>query len=316
MNDILQYKGLALEGGGVLGTAYAGVTRALEEHGILNDMNLFAGTSAGSIAAGVLGCKAGHEFMTRTLRNLDYNIFLDDSWGIIRDIRLLFKSYGWHKGDAFCRWYRGVLQELTGNGDITFEEAFNRYGTTIKMVGVNVTQGKVRIFDRLSNPNMIIYKAARISMSVPGLIASVKLNGDHYVDGGLMMNYPISVFDDTYYLSPDGLKWYQENMPYELQKVPFNNNEILGIKLDNRQEILYSNGQRRLSIDGPKEFAKRTAIAVYNLAQQAHIRDYHWKRTCVIDCNDIDSLDFDISNDKRDYLIQRGYEYTLRFINR
>ena len=45
---------LALEGGGVKGVAFAGAARALEEAGLLQRFEGFAGTSAGSQAAALL----------------------------------------------------------------------------------------------------------------------------------------------------------------------------------------------------------------------------------------------------------------------
>ena len=45
---------LVFKGGGVLGIAYAGAIHALEDKGLLDNINSVAGTSAGSMVAIIL----------------------------------------------------------------------------------------------------------------------------------------------------------------------------------------------------------------------------------------------------------------------
>ena len=51
MNNV---KNLALKGGGVLGIAYAGAIKVLEDQNILDGIEAVSGTSAGSIVATLL----------------------------------------------------------------------------------------------------------------------------------------------------------------------------------------------------------------------------------------------------------------------
>jgi len=70
----------------MLGVAYVGAIRALSERGYLANLKHFAGTSAGSIVAGALACKVSVTYIANLMQNVDFNEFLDDSWGIVETI--------------------------------------------------------------------------------------------------------------------------------------------------------------------------------------------------------------------------------------
>ena len=73
------YRWLVLEGGGVKGIAYGGAIRALEDAQLLDKVEGFSGTSAGSQAAALLAAGYSGAEMDRTLRELDFKKLLDDS---------------------------------------------------------------------------------------------------------------------------------------------------------------------------------------------------------------------------------------------
>ena len=49
---------------------------------------------------------------TDLLLELDFKNFLDDSWGVVRDLRRVSRKYGWHKGDFFRNWIGERIREL------------------------------------------------------------------------------------------------------------------------------------------------------------------------------------------------------------
>ena len=73
------YRWVVLEGGGVKGIAYGGAVRALDDAGLLSEVEGFAGSSAGSQAAALLAAGYSGEEMGRTLRDMDFKQLLDDS---------------------------------------------------------------------------------------------------------------------------------------------------------------------------------------------------------------------------------------------
>ena len=106
------------------------------------------------------------------------------------------------------------------------------------MTGSNLTTGECETFSHLDTPDLIIADAVRISMSIPMvwrphkyyIKAEDKENGKKvrpdkqnydYVDGGLLNNYPISLFD----------KKIAKNGAYD-----YVNKETLGFKLTTKKE--------------------------------------------------------------------------------
>ncbi|HET6364250.1 MAG TPA: patatin-like phospholipase family protein [Nitrospirota bacterium] len=93
------FKNLIFEGGGVKGIAYLGSLAVLAEKGILQNMRRIGGTSAGAINAILLGLGFSPDETKDIPWSLDFNKFMDDSWGIVRDTDRLVKDFGWYKGD-------------------------------------------------------------------------------------------------------------------------------------------------------------------------------------------------------------------------
>ena len=52
----------------------------------------------------------------------NYIFFLDHKWGLLSLIPNLLSGYGWNPGNRMLEWFGKVLEEATGNADITFQE--------------------------------------------------------------------------------------------------------------------------------------------------------------------------------------------------
>jgi NTE family protein len=99
-----QFRNLVFEGGGVKGIAYVGAIQVLAQRGALTGIRRVGGTSAGAINALILtlGYDLGEQ--KTILESTDFSRFMDDSFGVIRDIRRLATKFGWYKGDFFSGW--------------------------------------------------------------------------------------------------------------------------------------------------------------------------------------------------------------------
>ena len=86
-------------------------------------------------------------------------------------------------------------------------------------MGVNANTGKTEVFSFEHTPDVIISDAVRISMSIPVLYEPHALYakneeglrvpyepklGQVYIDGGVLDNYPLWLFDKAGYLNPEG----------------------------------------------------------------------------------------------------------------
>ena len=102
------FENIVCEGGGAKVVAIGGTLIELEKRGILQNLKKYCGTSAGAIVAtGLCVGYTGAE-IAKLLLDTDFNQFLDDSWGITKDVYRLYNEYGFYIGDAFHKF----IQEL------------------------------------------------------------------------------------------------------------------------------------------------------------------------------------------------------------
>ena len=157
--------GLALGGGAAKGLAHIGVIRALEEVGIPIDM--IGGASMGSIIGACCAMGKNYHAMLHLCKNLfiDINPFTDYTLPIISVVR----------GRKLDRM--GKL----AYGDSNIEDLWIPYFC----VSTNLTTSRLKIHHR-----GLLRDAVRTSSSVPGVVAPVFLDGEVYVDGGVINNLP------------------------------------------------------------------------------------------------------------------------------
>lgn len=243
------FRNLVFEGGGVLGLAYIGALEILEEKDILKDIKRIGGASAGAINALLLSLGYTNSELKDILIKLDFNNFLDDSWGIVRDSKRLVEKFGWYKGNYFRNWVRDLIEAKTGNKHSTFKDLKDQGYKELFLMGSNLSTGYSEIFSHEHTPTTRVADAVRISMSIPLFFQAMRdFRQDVFVDGGLLDNYPVKLFDRRKYV--DGSKkkncretgYYDEtNEQLDIRRVAEKcvyNKETLGFRLDKEEEIL------------------------------------------------------------------------------
>lgn len=195
------YEYIVFSGGGIKGISYCGILKILEEQGILKKLKGYAGTSAGSIITSLLAVGYTANELKEIMMKLNFGDFLDDKW-LVEDAINFVKDYGAVEGEFFHEFMGKLIKEKTGNPDYTFDDLFNDKGITLVIVTTDLSR-KVPIFfypnckDKKYR-NMSIRKAVRMSMSIPFLFEPITFDNDLYVDGGVLDNYPLHVFDGEY----------------------------------------------------------------------------------------------------------------------
>lgn len=102
-------KNLVFEGGGVKGVAYVGVLEALNNQGILQQIERVAGTSAGAITACLISLRLPAKTIANTVLTMDLGSF-DDKENLLKKLHY----YGLHPGDTFLKW---IKKQIT-NADL------------------------------------------------------------------------------------------------------------------------------------------------------------------------------------------------------
>jgi NTE family protein len=176
---------------------------------------------------------------------------MDNSFGFVRDFRRLWREFGWNKGDYFLEWCGELIQSKLGSKHATFDDLVQKSGIELYVVGTNLSTGYAEVFSRERHPDLTLVEAVRISMSIPLFFAARRLgpNNDVYVDGGVMLNYPVKLFDRLKYIDLSEkdvvaryTNYYDEENAKFLAKYPDRspyvyNRQTLGLRLDKRDEI-------------------------------------------------------------------------------
>lgn len=188
---------LMLSGGGAHGFYHAGVIKALVENNLLP--NVIAGSSAGSIIAGVVAVRTDDEvleFLTKynvKLNFLGSNITEQDrtafapsflspmqvllpqgGFEFLRDALILLNRFLAKRYVLDTKTLRDCLRSVMG--DYTFREAYDRTG---RIVNVTVTPLSADDYPQLLNyltaPNVIIWSASLASCAIPNIFRPVEL---------------------------------------------------------------------------------------------------------------------------------------------
>lgn len=331
-----RYRNLVFKGGGVRGIAYIGALQYLYERGVMRSISRVAGTSAGAITAlGVslyptdfLKFKALADSLdyhkvpseddarTPAITNKKVLTFIEKSreLAIFKNVQCsvrLLQQKGWYSSDQFYQWLRSIIAErfIVQKEAYTFAD-FSDIGLhkdqqpflDLYITGTDLTNRSPRLFSRETTPDMEVALAVRISMSIPLYFEAIQYQypgtqePQYYVDGGIMWNYPINLFDDRAYTRrlKDGAN--EETLGLFLFTPPEKTNYKLIKSILNHMEALFESisiVQEHLAIRSEKEYA----------------------RTIFIDDCGVDATDFDITIEDAKYraLVKSGYSASKAF---
>lgn len=191
------------EGGGVKAIALAGAVSVLEEHGY-EFVNL-AGTSAGAIVAALLAAGYNSQEIKGILLETDFTKFRDETllakFGILGKTLKVLLKYGVYSSDYFESWLNGLLYK---KGRLRFGDLRRngKCGCCFQAIASDLSGHRMLVLPRdlgdftANAESFSIARAVRMSMSIPVYYEPVYLNGHIIVDGGLLSNYPLWLFDD------------------------------------------------------------------------------------------------------------------------
>lgn len=183
--DIKQNKKniLILSGGSFKGFAYIGVLKALKKLNLLNDLNIFIGTSVGSIFSLLLSLNSCIEEIEEFINKINFNQLMNFN------IKNLYCNYGLNDGSTIINLLISFLNKKNFNQNLTFKELYKKTNNILIINSSNITKKINEVFDYLLTPDMEILKAVRMSISVPFIFSPVKFNNCLYVDGGIINSF-------------------------------------------------------------------------------------------------------------------------------
>ena len=175
---------IILSGGGINGIALLGSLEALHELKILDNINLYLGTSIGSIISLLLCIGYEPEELYNIILSLDFSNLYEI------DIKNIFSNYGLDTGDKIKTLLYKLLNDKGFDKNISF---INLYNTTKKHLYISVTilnTLEIKYFDYINNPDEIVIDIIMRSISIPGFFCPIKSDEIIYVDGALLDSFP------------------------------------------------------------------------------------------------------------------------------
>ncbi len=315
--DVSRRVDLVIEGGGVKGIALAGALEVLEERGYR--ANRVAGSSAGAIAGALATSGISGTKMVEILRGTDYREFEDGPWWtrpMLGKGLAILTRLGVHRGDSLSAWLERQMAEHAGP-DRTGTFADLRYrdpdpaqqlsgaqAFRLVVTASDLSAGRLRYLPTDADafgtaPEQLrVVEAVRASASIPLFFRPVRWKNTHgrtsvLVDGGMLSNFPVSVFD-----RPGG----------EPPRWP-----TFGVKLSAKPEADFGVRNR---IHGPLSFGKAVVDTVTGFYDRMHIDASHAvARTIFIDTAAVRPTQFDLSEDERELLYRKGREAATKFLD-
>lgn len=192
--------GLVLGGGGARGAAHIGVLRELERHRV--PIDAIAGTSMGAIVGGLYASGMTTEKLEDIVATLDWADALSDTTPR-KDLTFRRKQDDAQYPINFELGVRGgelllpmgviqgqkldlVLRDLTL--DVSHVSDFDNLPIPFRAIATDIERGEPYIMGEGD-----LAMAIRASMSVPGVLAPLRVDGRLLVDGGIVGNLPIDV---------------------------------------------------------------------------------------------------------------------------
>jgi NTE family protein len=345
-----EIRNLIFEGGGIKGIAYIGALKNAQTKNLFNfeDIINIGGTSAGAITGFLLALDYSLDEMEDILREFDITeIFLDDdsiknefleikenftsnllvnTFRVGKFLKKISDSFGLFPGKEFIKFCETKIAAKLGR-HATFRDLQERIeqggeGNKFKflyLIGSNLTTGDSETFSHIDTPDMIISDAVRISMSIPLIwpphkyyiknelnerVVRTDRQNDNYVDGGLLNNYPIGIFD--------------RKVVTRNSESIFFNSETLGFRLSKPFKSYAKQQPHDEETGGELIFPYLTSLFNFYFKKEEinHTkRDHDQLRTVYIDSLGLSALDFNLTRDAMDNLIESGRRAVDEFLD-
>lgn len=294
---------LVCEGGGVRGIGLVGAVDALSGAGYR--FPRVAGTSAGAIVASLVAALqvAGEPLsrLAEVMRNIDYRKFLDRSLigrvPVIGGALSLLASDGLYQGDYLEKLLTGLLADLGVHtfGDLRTGEAPDRFAWSLVVTASDLSRRRlVRIpWDLgaygIDPDDFSVAHAVHASSAIPYVFQPVRVRGATWVDGGLLSDFPVSLFDQ----------------PEAPPRWP-----TFGIRLAARPGIPPTH-----PVHGPVSLGIAAIETLVSNQDNAYIDDpCTVRRTVFVPADEVSPIDFDITVEQREALYQRGLQAGQQFL--
>lgn len=282
------------EGGGARGIAFVGAIQAMEEEKV--EWQRIAGTSAGAVIAALLASGYKSYEIRKHLSELDFSKLRGRTlmnripiFGILLELII---NLGIYKNDYLETWVDSLLSD---KGIKTFADLPDG---KLKIIASDVTNGQILILPDdlyrygMSPADLNVSTAVMMSASIPFFYRPViwkskNRKKSYILDGGLLSNFPIWIFDtDNPRFPTFGFRFVKDKVNIE---------PVMSTPLHLFKNIF------------------KTMLQAHDLR---HLNKETLERTIQIPTGDINSTDFELKESEIDFLYHSGYTSTKNFLSK
>lgn len=270
-------KNIVFSGGNLKGLSFFGGLKYLKDNNLLNNLKHIAGTSVGAIVAFCFMLNYDINDLEKLFIKLDLenynNITTDTIWNV-------FENYGIDTGDKLFTIFKVLLKKKGYNENITMKDIYNKTNIELTLVGCCVNTSKPVYFNFKTHPDMEVLTCLRISYCIPLIYTPIKIDNMYYVDGGLIDNYCIQLFDNE----------LENTLGFVV-----NNPEDHSIKIDSFEYYIKKIILTKFTNTNFNKLIKYVNNTVYILSSQSF-------------------LDWNLTKEQKQELIESGYITTKLFL--
>ncbi|MGM0875274.1 MAG: patatin-like phospholipase family protein [Bacillota bacterium] len=282
------------EGGGVRGIAFIGAIQAMEEENV--EWERLAGTSAGAVIAALLASGYKSYEIRDRLREMDYSKFrgktILNRIPIIGSFLELMVHLGIYKNDYLETWVDSLLFE---KGIKTFADLPDG---KLKIIASDVSNGQMLILPddldryRMTPADLKVSTAVMMSTSLPFFFRPVIWKSkdrkkSYILDGGLLSNFPIWIFDTDNPRFP--------TFGFRFVKDEINIDAVIPTPIHLFKNIF------------------KTMLQAHDLR---NMNEETIERTIQIPTGGITATDFELNEDEIDFLSKSGYTSAKEFLSK
>ena len=173
-----------------------------------------------------------------------------------------------------------MKKRLNSNKNITFKDLYEYSGIILEVVTSCISDSSIEYFNYYNSPNMEVWLAIRMSISIPILYTPILYKKKIYVDGGMFNNYAIDLVPSS--------------------KI----DETIGVTFNTHTKFLIT------SLD---KYLYELLISVNKFQFRKKIDKYKSK-TILVDLN-INPIEYDIDENKIKEIFDSGYNTAKDFFN-
>jgi predicted acylesterase/phospholipase RssA len=280
-------KNIVLSGGAYLGLLEFGVLQYLNENLYydISEIEKIYGTSIGGFIGAILCLKIDMKDVIEYITDRPWHNLISFSPSILSDF---YSKKGFINKNICEIALSNLLRSVDLDTNITLKNFYEYSNIELHLYTISLSDFELKDLSYKTYPDLLLVDAIYMSCSVPYIFQPLNIEGEYYIDGGFICNYPIS------YCIKDNAK----------------EDEILAIAFNN------SGKTKHISEQNIFEFVYLIHNKLTQFTRQKN-NNLNIKNEIIIDCDGLnleDAHNLIFSKELRQSYIKRGYDFAEHFL--